>query len=222
MGEASSGESRRARSTTQKPLIQEHTATMATPSPAAGRRRLLTQVLERHTQSPPAPAAVRATGVRLRDETLRDKVERGALLDAESGEQVGAVVVGTAEGVEAGPLLRLMRPGRRYVFVHSHPDGRSFSQADVAGLVAHWSLLCAVVAIGAQGRWYVISVAPGREAPPPADVGAAFRQERETLAPTYQALVQRGALTRREAQRQLTHEVWERIAPGLGLRYDRV
>jgi proteasome lid subunit RPN8/RPN11 len=195
---------------------------MATPSPAAGRRRLLLQVLERHTQSPAAAAPVRAAGVRLRDETLRDKVERGALLDVETGEQVGEVVVGTAEAVEAGPLLRLMRPGRRYVFVHSHPDGRSFSQADVAGLVAHWPLLCAVVAIGAQGTWYVVSVAPGLEAPPPADVGAAFRQEREALAPTYQELVQRGALPRREAQRQLTHEVWERIAPGLGLRYDRV
>ena len=160
--------------------------------------------------------------MRLRDLTLRDKRERGSLLDLETGAEVGEAVSGTRERIDARPLLQKMQAGRRYAFIHTHPDGRSFSESDVTGLVAHRPLLSAVVAVGSQGTWYAISVEPGGRSPSPADIAAVFRNESDALAPRYTDLVQTGVLTRRDAQRQFTHDVWERIAPSLGLRYDRV
>jgi hypothetical protein len=46
----------------------------------------------------------------------------------------------------------------------------------------------------------------------------ACERERDALAPTYQRLVQAGHLTRRQAQREHPHEIWEGLAPALGLR----
>jgi hypothetical protein len=140
----------------------------------------------------------------------------------DTGAQIGEVLRGSTEVVAAGAVLAKMEWGHRYVFVHTHPDGRSFSASDVMVLAAHWPLLRAVVAIGAQGTWYVVSVEPGHDAPPPAAVAAAFAKERDAQAPQYETAVRSGDMTRREAQRLLTHGVWEQIAPDLGLRYDRV
>jgi hypothetical protein len=42
------------------------------------------------------------------------------------------------------------------------------------------------------------------------------------VVPKYRERVQSGGMTRRDAQSAATHEVWEHIAPALGLRYDRV
>jgi hypothetical protein len=195
---------------------------MAYPSSRAERRRELVQILQRHTQALISAESVRAVGVRLRDETLRHRTERGTLLNLDTGVEVGDAPPGTTERIDAGSLLRKMRVGRRYVFVHTHPDGRSFSESDVAGLVAHWPLPSVVVAVGSQGTWYAISVEPESKCPSPADVAVVLRQESDALAPKYSELLQTGTLTRRDAQRQFTHEVWERIAPRLGLRYDRV
>ena len=195
---------------------------MPRPISSSERRRQLARILERHGHSPIAAGSARAVGVRLRDLTLRDKRERGSLLDVETGAEVGEALSGTMERIDARALLQKMQTGRRHAFIHTHPDGRSFSESDVTGLVAHWPLPSAVVAVGSQGTWYAISVEPGGRSPSPADVAAVFRKESDALAARYADFVQTGALTRRAAQRQFTHEVWERIAPSLGLRYDRV
>lgn len=115
-----------------------------------------------------------------------------------------------------------MIPGQGYAFVHTHPEGISFSAADATVLVAHALALRAVAAVGGPGMWYVLSIDPQRKPPSPADVSPAFERERDALAPSYQHRAQAGGLTRREARREHTHEVWERLAPALGLRYNRV
>ena len=204
-------------------MSSEPTPSPSPPQGAGGTlRERVIATLERHRVPPAGAQACRDRGVALREATFRRKVEHGVLLDADTGGQVGGTVTGTAEQVDAEQLLRAMRPGRRYVFVHTHPLGYSFTPLDVAVLAAHWPQLCAVVAVGGQGVWYIASVLPGYSAPAPEDVRTAFRNELPGVAPAYQARVQAGELTRKEAQRQITHDVWERIAPDLDLRYDRV
>ena len=143
------------------------------------------------------------------------------ILRAGTGEPLGEILSGTSEQVEAGPLLRRMQPGERYVSVHTHPGGQSFSAHDAVVLVAHHQRLIVVAVVGAQGVWYVLSVNPDRAPASPGEVYDAHFQEYDALAPAYAQLVQPGTLTRREAQRQHTHAIWEHIAPALGLRYDR-
>lgn len=129
---------------------------------------------------------------------------------------------GIGDRLEARPVLRAMLPDQRYAVVHTHPEGISFSATDATVLVAHAPTLHAVAAVGGPGMWYVLSIDPHRKPPSPADVLPAFATEWEALASTYQHPVHAGVLTRREARREHTHEVWERLAPALGLRYDRV
>ena len=184
-----------------------------------GRRAHLLAVLEAHGLGAAGAAAL---GVELRDRMLRTKLEYGAFIDAETGELFGDVLSGTADEVEAGPLLRALRPDRRYANVHTHPEGAAFSPFDAAVLVAHAPALCAIAAVGWQGVWYVLSPAPGAVLPAALEIRASFDRERGALAPTYERRVQAGELTRREAQRAYTHDAWERLAPLLGLRYNQV
>jgi hypothetical protein len=185
-------------------------------------RRHLLRTLEGHGLTPGAARSARVQGVKLREETILRKVEHGVLIDAAIGDQVDGVVVGTAVQVDAERLLWAMQPERQYVFIHTHPLGYSFTPLDVAVLAAHWPRLRVIVAVGGQGVWYVASVLPDRTAPSPAAVREAFERARDETAPRYETRVQAGDLTRREAQRRLTHDVWEHIAPNLGVRYDRI
>jgi hypothetical protein len=57
-----------------------------------------------------------------------------------------------------------MVPGRRYVVLHTHPEDTSFSPDDIGLLVAHQAIV-AVIAVGADGTWYVGSFAPDRPVP---------------------------------------------------------
>ena len=189
---------------------------------ARDRRAWLLGVLVAHGLAPVGAQALWRMGVALRARTLQTKREYGAFVDAETGAPFGDVLSADGDELEAGPLLRAMPPGRRYAAVHTHPEGFSFSATDALVLVAHAPTLRTVAAVGGHGVWYVLSLAPDREPPALEDVFAAFRQERDALAPAYQRLMEEGALTRRAAQREHSHTVWERIAPALGLRYDRV
>jgi hypothetical protein len=114
-----------------------------------------------------------------------------------------------------------MRPGRRFVALHTHPASSSFSDADAATFLVH-SSLSAMAAVGVDGTWYVLSKPPGVVLAPPEQ---AFRQFHEALAqllPWYRAQVQSGRLPPREAWRAHSHEAWQTVAPELGLRYSRV
>lgn len=189
---------------------------------ARDRRAWLLGVLVAHGLAPVGAQALWRMGVALRARTLQTKREYGAFVDAETGAPFGDVLSADGDELEAGPLLRAMPPGRRYAAVHTHPEGFSFSVTDATVLVAHAPALRAIAVVGGHGVWYVLSVDPHRGRPAPADVLLAFEREEATVAPAYRQRVQAGDLTRREAQRAYTHEVWERSAPALGLRYDRV
>src|SRR4051812_12696030 len=79
-----------------------------------------------------------------------------------------------------------MQPGERYVSVHTHPGGQSFSAHDAAVLVAHHQRLIVVVVVGAQGVWYVLSVNPDRAPASPGEVYDACFQEH--IAPALERL----------------------------------
>ena len=113
---------------------------------AAARRRRLLQMLVAHGLMNAAAQACRALGVQLREETLRRRGELGALVDAETGAQLGHVVAGTNDRLELGPILRAMAPGQRYACVHTHPADTSFSPDDV-GLLLRFPAISVVVAI---------------------------------------------------------------------------
>jgi hypothetical protein len=53
------------------------------------------------------------------------------------------------------------------------------------------------------------------------EVEARYNDVFDHLAPTYRAMANDGILSPEHAWRELTHETWEMVAPGLGLRYDR-
>lgn len=189
---------------------------------ARDRRERVLGVLVTHGLTPNGARTLWRVGAELRARTIQTRREYGAFVDAEAGSRFGDVVEGIGDRLEAGPVLRAMLPGRRYAFVHTHPEGISFSATDAAVLVAHAPALRAVAAIGGPGMWYVLSIDPQRKPPAPTNVLPAFDRERHALAPLYQHRAQAGGLTRREARREHIHEVWERLAPALGLRYDRV
>jgi hypothetical protein len=153
---------------------------------------------------------------------LRTGHEFGAFVDADSGDLFGDVLTGTGDRLEAGSILRALTPGRRYAAIHTHPESLSFSPADGGLLVAHATRLCVVIAVGGQGTWFILSPDPDRPLQEPLAVRDAFEHQRDHLTSKYDSLVLQGELTRRDAARALTHEIWEQIATDLGLRYDRI
>jgi hypothetical protein len=160
-------------------------------------------------------------GQTIRSTTLQGHQELAVLVDAETGEELGPAVTGSTDRLELGPLLRRIAPGRRYVCVHTHPESSSFSPYDVA-LLLRFPAIQVVTAVGVDGSWYVVSLEPDQPMPAVNAMAAAVQAARDELAPRFEALVQTGALTRQAARRELSHLIWQRVAPPLGLRYDRV
>ncbi|MGH2353674.1 MAG: hypothetical protein ACRDJN_18885 [Chloroflexota bacterium] len=142
------------------------------------------------------------------------------MIDAQAGTQLGSLARGQIDGVDIARQVYAAR-GRRAVSVHTHPHSSSFSPAD-ANLLSKARDVCAVVVVGADGTWYLLSIEPGKALPADATIEGAYRITRQSLIPKYLALVQSQAMTRARAWQEHSHEVWERIAPVLGLRYDRI
>src|SRR5205823_2734104 len=86
--------------------------------------------LERHGLTAEAATRTRAVGSVLRDAMHRTRREWAALLDVETGEQLGNQVDGEVDAVSIEGLLRQCRPGRRYVALHTHPQNLPFSLQD--------------------------------------------------------------------------------------------
>ena len=132
------------------------------------------------------------------------------MVDADSGARAGTVLSWAEGDVDIRPHLRLLRPDRQYVQFHTHPGSSSFSDADAAILVA-WGLIRAVVVLGVDGAWYVLSRTAAQVATSEDVVGAYWRERNVVDA-------ELAGWTLRER----SHAVWTRIADQLGLRYDRV
>ena len=188
---------------------------------AAGRRRHLLAVLERHGLSLAVAETARTTGLRLREETIRHRIERGVLIDAETGDLLDGVIAGSGDRLELGPLLIGMAPGRRYVCVHTHPDSTSLSVLDVGLLVEHPAVVF-VAALGVDGTWFAGSFDPQQPLPSSQAVYEAYVTTYHVTLEQYQALRAAGQLTRRQVARRHSHDIWVQAGPVLVLRYDRV
>lgn len=179
------------------------------------------RLLRRHALRRPAAAIVAQVGEALGHQTAATGVELAATFDLQTGDHVGALVTGARNDVTVADHIRAMLPGRLYVAIHTHPASSSFSDDDVITLVANDPLQCIAV-IGADGTWYVMSKLPGRPHASARVVQAALRAAVTVLVPSYLAAVRTGDATREEALREMLHDIWQSIAPLLGLRYDRL
>ncbi len=160
-------------------------------------------------------------GEELRQRTEQASTEFAALIEAGTGRQVGGILGGQTTAVDIEPHLDALRLGRQYVHLHTHPGSSSLSDADGSILLAH-SPLRALAVIGRDRTWYILSKRPGQPTAGPAEGVLAYREALHALLPKYRQLVQSGRLDAATAWRQHTHEAWERVAPALGLRYDRI
>jgi hypothetical protein len=203
-----------------------------TDGPAAGqrtdpgdpRRRLITAIettLGRHGLSPAVARRVRALGRTMREAMRVQPLESAALVDAATGVQLGATIRGRPDRVDATALFRQAVPGATYVALHTHPDSMPLSVRDVAILLEQRALgtLGLVAAIGRDGSWSIMSVAPGTTPADLATLRAAVAERAAALAGQFRAPPYPSAAAALRAHR---HEVWRHTALDLGLRYDRV
>ena len=178
------------------------------------------RTLQEHGLSPAAARAAEAIGANLRQRTLGRAVELAAMLDADTGVAVGAVLGGAQASVDIRPHLDAMQLRRSYLSIHTHPGSSSFSPQDVDILLTHVPLRVMAV-VGADGTWYVLSQrylgVPNRPA-----VLDAFRDAVLAQRSKYLGLINSGTMSRRAAWRQHTHEAWTIVAAPAGLRYDRI
>jgi hypothetical protein len=149
--------------------------------------------------------------------------EHGGVVDAATGARIGPITVGTRRTVSFVEPIRAARDrGTASVIgVHTHPGSSSFSPAD-AGLFEKDAIVAVMVVVAPDGSWYVLSLEPGTPPPSREDIEERFETVFDHLTPTYRVLVNDGTLAPDRAWQELMHEVWEIIAPALGLRYDRV
>lgn len=140
------------------------------------------------------------------------------MLDAETADMVGDVIVGGPIGTEILPHLRAMRPGRAYVQIHAHPRSMPPSDQDIA-LFVHEDQLRAMVIAGIDGSWHLLSGAPTGDPIDPETVIRAFDRELRALGLEYAARVRAGEMTAEQANRAGRTEAAESLVRRLGLRY---
>ncbi len=156
----------------------------------------------------------------LRIRTQEHGTEFAAMVDVESGAQIGDILGGVTQSVDTGPHLNAMRAGRQYVHLHTHPSSSAFSRQDAAILISNNSIQTMGV-IGSDGTWYLLSRAT-QTIVSIRSTFIAYNQAIQSLETHYEALVQRREVTQEAAWREHSHEAWQRIATQVHLRYDRI
>ena len=171
----------------------------------------------------PAPAAAKAEifAEEIRALTEREGVEFAGMLDVDSQTRLGAILRGTQHSVDISPHLAAMQPGRRYIQLHAHGNSSAFSDADAAVLVEHPEI-AAIGVLGVDGTAYSLSRIPGGITSNRHEIYYRFWGQAELLKPKYQQKIMAGEMTKAEAWKEQTHEVWVQIAQKLGLRYQRI
>jgi hypothetical protein len=132
------------------------------------------------------------------------------MVDAESGIQVGPTLSGQAHQVDIWTHIAARRAGREYGHLHTHPSSGAFSDGDVRVLLSNRELR-AIIAVGLDGRWYVMSRSGGIAPADPWDASDQF-------ATQFRRMLDDATMPMTE----VPHAVWSSIANGLGLRYDRI
>lgn len=141
------------------------------------------------------------------------------MLDADRGLPVGSAISGTENEVNILRHLQAVeaRPGDFFVQIHTHPHSLSFSDRDLV-LLADSRQIVALVVAGADGTWYVLSKTAAYTLPPTKQGSQeAFRALWDAMEDVAAAA---GAVETDDRERR--HLAFERAAPALGLRYDRV
>lgn len=147
----------------------------------------------------------------MRRDTRRRGVEFAAMVDAETGAEIGRVLSGTPDGGDIRPHLALMQPGRRYVQMHTHPGNTAPSHIDVLLLLTQEQVQTVAV-VGVDGSWYALSRGSSGRV-------ASAHDAAERLVRTLHRLA---AAEPSAPLRDRSHRAWLEIAQDLGLRYDRV
>ncbi|HLH25918.1 MAG TPA: hypothetical protein VK066_25650 [Chloroflexota bacterium] len=186
-----------------------------------GNRPEVVALLRAHGVSAEAAPRIAGAGEILRQRTAQSGVEVGAVLDADTGRPLGPTLEGQADRIHLESQLGLLRPGRRYVQLHTHPANTSLSAQDLALLLAHPEIRT-MAAVGRDGAWHVLTKRRGQATASPEDGLIAWSDTDAALDARYDALIEAGTLLPEEAHRQQLHEVMQRIAPRLRLRYDRL
>ena len=171
-----------------------------------------------HLAAAPAAARARVAGSLMREAMRRTEREYAALFDAATGAPLGERAKGLPDQVSIEPILRRCPPGHRSIAVHSHPHRLPFSLKDAA-VLPEQPALWALAVIGRDGSWYVLSVAPGHPTPTTAALRATMQQQLLAIASQSTVPPFAGPLA---ARREHWPAAWERAAPTLGWRYDRV
>ena len=194
------------------------------------REQQLLELLAAAGVSGAAAQAVLETGRALRDRSRTSSDERAAMISKRTGRRLGRVLRGEPNGVDISEHIEALVPDHPYVQLHTHPSAPSpsLSERDAFNVVGVAQIEATVV--GADDAWYVLSRWGEFEGPRNErerqlrlrEVFDAFWNELRRLKPRFDALVDAGTLDQGEARHHLTHQVWERIAVRLGLRYDRV
>jgi hypothetical protein len=169
----------------------------------------------------PAEAAQRIAraGVTLCGRTVRSGLEVAVILEVETGRPVGATVEGTVDKIDVSLQMAGLRPGRRYVHLHTHPGNSSFSDDDLRVLLRH-SELRTMAVVGGNGSWYLLSKRRGQPTMPIEQAQARWDVHYADVAAPHDVLIAAGQLTPDEALAREVHETMRRLAPEIGLRYD--
>ena len=188
------------------------------------RRQRVTDTLVRHGLTEGAARALYGLGLRLRRRMLKAPapaqwMEHAGMIDGQTGQRIGTIAIGTINGVDVNSQLEAAR-GHHAASVHTHPGSSSLSPDDAALLVEE-AVLDVDAVIGADGTWYVLSIEPGATLPARARIEQVYTDTVHALAPLYDGLFALG-LTDSEVWQEHSHGVWQKIAPSLGLRYDRI
>lgn len=203
--------------------MPRHPGSMGNPGagPAGGGPPGLLMALEAHGASHAAAEAAQRLGEQVRRSSARERREFAALLDAQSGAQIGTIIRGEKGEVNIASLLEAMAPGHDYVLLHTHPGAAPISENDVAIFLEHRALRVMGV-VGVRRNWYLLSHMAGHPHPMAPEVLQAYRDAEDALRPHFLGLRQSGRLSGAAAYRELVHEAWGRVASQFGLRYSRV
>jgi hypothetical protein len=171
----------------------------------------------------PAAAATKIAqaGDQLRQRTAAVNVEFASLFEWDSGAIVGVPLVGGEDRIDLAPQMAALRPGRRYVQLHTHPGSSSFSHHDLSILLRHPELRMMAI-VGQHGSWYILSRRRGQPLASEADGLDLWHVHYAEVAEPNDPLIRLGMLTEREALRRELHETMRRLAPEIGLRYDHL
>jgi hypothetical protein len=185
--------------------------------------RALAVALRRHGLSRQGVDGVIRLAAVVRVLSERRAAEVAAMVDAATGEQLGAIVLGHEDGVSIWPHLLAMMPGRAYVQIHTHLTSPTWSfSLDDAAIFATYNGVYSMVVIGVDGTGFALSRAAAGQDVSAAALDRAWRLAALALLPSYRARLQVGDVSRVEAESALRDRVWRMVARQFGLRYARV